>query len=45
LISYLLTLMRTEMKQEQQTGYINISFYDCLLLDFWLLEISLNFML
>jgi hypothetical protein len=40
LTSCLSTLMRMEMKQEQLTGYINISLYDCLLLDFWYLEIS-----
>jgi hypothetical protein len=34
--------MRMEMKQEQQTGYINIYFYGCLCLDFWHPKIWLN---
>lgn len=45
LTSWLSTLTRMEMKQEQLTGYINISLYDCLLLDFWHLEIWLKLML
>lgn len=45
LTSCLSTLMRVGMKQEQLTGCINISYYDCLLLDFWHLEIRLKSML